>query len=392
MKNFLNDAWVSILNALCKFPNELFSSDPNRAMVAWTLLFTITTPAIVFIYTIVEGRKSSKIQAAHLEASKSSAAAAKSAAEQSLVQGLEATLDYDSALRYFNEISNWDKSPLKELGILRLRMQTSVPLPGNEDSVERPERLTDDVWKDYKDSFSGRLQDDNFKFLKELNKFLYSYRETAINKNYEDAAECIFGNSELNYSDELKVAVKELFNKNPKIIEPALIYSLNRQRGTDQVDSIRLVTESLAEIFETGLNGNLSEISSSLSQPIADFLNSQSYRNLPKLGFLNNQEFLQVATSLVYLAGKSEKNHGGHEDVDHLKKRMIQGIPYLFKAFDFDAFRKESYLSFVETNNILDRWIEGSKLLKKDEPSVWSEEWERLEPVDCSLKSLKGTS
>lgn len=392
MKNFLNDAWVSILNALCKFPNELFSSDPNRAMVAWTLLFTITTPAIVFVYTIVEGRKSSKIQAAHLEVSKSSAAAAKSATEQSFVQGLETTLDYDSALKYFKEISDWDESPLKELGIRRLRMQTSVPLPGNIGSVEHPERLTDEVWKDYKDSFSERLQDNNIRFLGELSKFLHSYQDVVVGKNYEDAAKYIFGNSELNYSDELMVAVKELFNKNPKIIEPALTYSLNWRSGADKVDSIRLATESLAEIFEADLNNNLSEISSSLSQPIADFLNSQSYRNLPKLGFLNNQEFLRVATSLVYLAGKSEKNHGGHEDVDHLKKRMIQGIPYLFKAFDFDVFRKESYLSFVETNNILDRWIEGSKLLKKDEPSVWSEEWERLEPVDCSLKSLKGTS
>lgn len=386
LPNWTESVIGSLKNSLT-FGDQLFSSDPATAMVAWTLLATITIPITVFGHSIIDGKRSSKIQRAQLEASKSSAAAAKSAAQQSLVQGLEAKFDYETALKYFNEISEWDESSLKELGLRRLRMQSSVSLPGNGKSIESPRVLTYEAWKDYKDSFEKRFQENSLDFIKQLKNFLSEYGNNILDSEYGDIARLLF-EKKINFDsdDDGGEAVKDLFRCVPKLVKKSLDYSLIWP-ADNSLNNISLMVNSLSSILwrDALSREKYPEIRSGMAQPIADFLNTQDFRNLSDLGSGSDDSMLETAVKIVYLAGESAKIHGGEGEVDHLKMRMIEGISSLFRDINFSNIES---LNYMEKNTIKEFWAAGCELLRDDEPDVWCRVFLSIQKIDNKINLL----
>lgn len=384
---------TSIKNAWNTFPDLLFSNNPEVAMVAWTLLATITIPIVIFIYSWRDGKRSSSIQKLQLEAleeareaNKTSALVAQRSYEQSFVEGLGSPLDYESSERYFTEVSSWEDSPLKSLGIRRLRMQTSVSLPGNTNSIENPESLTYEGWKDYKESFNKRFEENPVEFIKELGNFLSRYGGDVSDSEYNDIAQLIFGKKLKFDSSDGYEPIKYLFRHVPRMTEGSLEYSLNWP-SDEKLNNIDLVVSSLSKLlkYDAFPRDKYSKIRSSMAQPIADFLNTQDFRNISDLGFDDSEKTLKTAVKIVYLAGESAKIHGGKGEVDHLKMRMIEGIPELFKNIDFSKIVSLNYVDKIVTKEF---WSDGCRLLKEDEPQVWGRMWPEIRIFDDNIKSL----
>ena len=160
IRDCLESAWATIVNARRTFPDLLFSDNPETALVAWTLLATIAIPLAVFFYSWRDEKRSAKLQEQQgkilreaEEAAHESRKAARSSAKQSFVQGLDRDFDLETTRKYFQEISGWSDGPLKKLGLRKLVMQVSVPLPGSSGSLETRRSLILDELNDYKDSF-----------------------------------------------------------------------------------------------------------------------------------------------------------------------------------------------------------------------------------------------
>lgn len=153
----------------------------------------------------------------------------------------------------------------------------------------------------------------------------------------------------------------DIFKNFPQILNPALTYSLSNIHSRNATDA-KLVVNALAYIFynvydrpDMGI-----EQRDYIAQPLADFLNSPRWNNISKFNFIYQGEVWPVASKIVYLAGCSGKVHEGAGDIDHLKNRMIEGIPGLFRDLKAES---EHRIGYSDLDDIKMYWILGFYLL-----------------------------
>lgn len=380
------------MNAWFTFPDLLFSSNPETAMVAWTLLATITIPVAVFFYNWRDGKRSSALQEQQVKileeaekAARESRQAAKSSAEQSFVQGLDRELDLETAEKYFEEIKTWSDGPLKELGLRKIRMQISVPLPGVKGALELGQELSDASWNDYRDSFSKRIEDNPIRFIKEIKSLFLVSRHLLDDDDYWNVAKKVFS-GKLENSYDAEVALRELFTEIPDIVEPSIEYSLNNLNNPSLNDA-SLVVGVLTFMFDyrETRQKSFDQHRYAISLPLADFLNYRVAYRMEDFSFASMGEEFLFASKIVYLAGKSAKKSPRSDGVDHLKMRMIENIPNLFRQLEIS---QECEFNRSDAIDIKEYWRKGSDLLEQDEPEIWKNNKSDIDKIDGIISSL----
>lgn len=389
---FLESAWGSIVNAWFTFPDLLFSANPETAMVAWTLLATIAIPVAVFFYNWRDGKRSSALQKQQVKileeaekAARESRKAAKSSAEQSFVQGLDRELDLETAKKYFEEIKTWSDGPLKELGLRKIRMQTAVPLPGVNRALELGQELSSTSWNDYRDSFSERIEDNPIRFIKEIKSLFLVSRHLLNGDDYWGVAKQIFS-GKLENSYDAEVELCKLFTEIPDIVEPSIEYALNNLSNSS-LNEASLVVNVLTFMFDyrETQQKSFDQHRYAISLPLADFLNYRVAYRMEDFSFASMGEEFLFASKIVYLAGQSAKTSPRSDGVDHLKMRMIENVPNLFRKLEI---AQECKFNRSDAIDIKDYWRKGSAQLKRDEPKIWVKYQSDIDKIDSVISSL----
>lgn len=304
--------------------------------MAWTLLATIAIPVALFLFSKKNENSFKELQLTQLsvlheikDISKAASRTVDQAAHQSFVEGLSAELDLETTRKYLLLVDKWENSPLKDLALQKIRSQLSIPLPGNPDSLEKTEELDYLAVLHYIDSFPQRVQNNYENSIYEIGNFLEAVQNDLSISEYQKIAQSLFAVNIPN-TWEARRGVKNFLHQFPNMVEYVLQYTLNWPVKKNS-QTIITVVDSLYRMVHRGIPKDKEIVTTALTQPLADFINAQSYRNIFDLGLSSIFETTRIATEIIYLAGESAEIHDGSNSIDHLKMRMIEGIPNLFR-------------------------------------------------------------
>ncbi|MFD1616675.1 hypothetical protein [Rothia amarae] len=389
IKEVWNNFWGSIINFFCTFPNQLFSANSDTALMAWTLLATIAIPVALFLFSKKNENSFKELQLTQLsvlheikDISKAASRTVDQAAHQSFVEGLSAELDLETTRKYLLLVDKWENSPLKDLALQKIRSQLSIPLPGNPDSLEKTEELDYLAVLHYIDSFPQRVQNNYENSIYEIGNFLEAVQNDLSISEYQKIAQSLFAVNIPN-TWEARRGVKNFLHQFPNMVEYVLQYTLNWPVKKNS-QTIITVVDSLYRMVHRGIPKDKEIVTTALTQPLADFINAQSYRNIFDLGLSSIFETTRIATEIIYLAGESAEIHDGSNSIDHLKMRMIEGIPNLFR--DINLAEIDNYPG--DLTDLREAWVEGVYRLSADFPDTWNDNWMRIQPIDRVIRNL----